>query len=228
MEETRKQAWEDSYARRENFIFYPKEEVVKFLNRYIRKRTGISSFEEKDGLTGRIRGLDLGCGIGRQTVLLEEFGIEAYGADISERALHTAREVGTSFGFDLGERLVRLDGTTLPFPADYFHFAISDSVLDSMHFDLAQAYMRELNRTVTHYVYLNLISGASEGEDFAEDVIVRGRHEQDTIQSYYNRDKLQRLIGGTDFQIISLEQHTLLGLLSEKNRIRYHVILKRK
>lgn len=27
-----KEKWDESYARYENFIFYPKEEVVKFLN----------------------------------------------------------------------------------------------------------------------------------------------------------------------------------------------------
>ncbi len=30
--------WEESYARQENFIFYPKEEYVKFLNRFVRKK----------------------------------------------------------------------------------------------------------------------------------------------------------------------------------------------
>lgn len=29
--------WDDSFTRLENNILYPKEEIVKFINRYIRK-----------------------------------------------------------------------------------------------------------------------------------------------------------------------------------------------
>ena len=36
--------WEESYARYEHVIFYPKEEYVKFLNRFVRKRIGIDKF----------------------------------------------------------------------------------------------------------------------------------------------------------------------------------------
>ena len=40
----RKEFWEASYGRFENFMFYPKEEVVKFLNRFVRKRIGLNKF----------------------------------------------------------------------------------------------------------------------------------------------------------------------------------------
>ncbi|TLD97744.1 hypothetical protein LS71_003150 [Helicobacter jaachi] len=36
--------WNASYARGENVIFYPHEEVVRFLNRFIRKRLGEEEF----------------------------------------------------------------------------------------------------------------------------------------------------------------------------------------
>ncbi|MFT5917937.1 MAG: hypothetical protein ACI81T_004454, partial [Bacteroidia bacterium] len=35
MELLKKDKWDQSYARGENFIFFPKEEVVKFLNRFV-------------------------------------------------------------------------------------------------------------------------------------------------------------------------------------------------
>ena len=44
MIDTKKQYWEDSYRRQENYMFYPKEETVKFINRFIRKRTGFDSY----------------------------------------------------------------------------------------------------------------------------------------------------------------------------------------
>lgn len=41
----KKKYWEESYQRQENFMFYPKEESVKFLNRFIRKKTGFNSYD---------------------------------------------------------------------------------------------------------------------------------------------------------------------------------------
>ena len=40
-----KQKWNESYDRYENYIFYPKEEVVKFLNRFVRKKIGDNNFQ---------------------------------------------------------------------------------------------------------------------------------------------------------------------------------------
>lgn len=44
MQDIKKQYWEESYKRQENFMFYPKEESVKFLNRFIRKKIGFDSY----------------------------------------------------------------------------------------------------------------------------------------------------------------------------------------
>jgi hypothetical protein len=40
MANLKKEEWDESYNRQENFIFFPKEEVVKFLNRFVRKKWG--------------------------------------------------------------------------------------------------------------------------------------------------------------------------------------------
>lgn len=100
MADIRKQLWEKSYERFENFILYPKEEVVKFLNRFVRKKT-LDGFIDILQSKNNYRGLDLGCGIGRNTILLGEFGLEAYGIDISETAIRYAEKLLTKF---IGER----------------------------------------------------------------------------------------------------------------------------
>jgi len=41
-----KSEWDDSYDRYENHIFYPKEEVVKFLNHFVRKKIGNNTFRD--------------------------------------------------------------------------------------------------------------------------------------------------------------------------------------
>ena len=39
-----KQAWEKSYLRGDNHVFYPHEEVIRFVSKYIRKRVGFNEF----------------------------------------------------------------------------------------------------------------------------------------------------------------------------------------
>jgi len=220
----RTQEWEDSYSRKENFIFYPKEEVVKFLNRYIRKKTGLNKFVSHLKSKNKLRALDLGCGIGRQTILFEEFNIEGYGVDISEVALTEAKKLAEYFGYDLSERLIQLKEVALPFEDNFFDFAISDSVLDSMEFSFAQEYMRELNRTVKKFLYLNLISGDSVSID-SGDVEVTNTYEQGTIQSYYSLERVQQLIADTEFQIASLHKIIYESLTDKKYTVRLHIVL---
>jgi len=179
--------WEASYRKKENFIYYPKEEVVKFLNRFVRKRTGVDSF--KDIIGTNLKGLDLGCGIGRQTILLEEFNIEAYGLDISETAISQARKLAQHFGYTPVFQVLQQDH--IPFNDNFFNVAICDSVLDSMPFHTAQEYMRELDRTVTDFLYVSLFAGGGGGGNkghgareryctgllqFTEDTHIAGRY----------------------------------------------------
>lgn len=223
-------AWNQSYDRRENYIFYPKEEVVKFLNRFVSKRIGRKEFKHLISREDRVlRALDLGCGIGRQSILMKEFGLDAYGVDISKNALEMARNLSKDFDFDIDEKFILLEEAKLPFSDSFFDVAISDSVLDSMEFASAQKYMSELNRTVRGLLYLNLISSESNGENSgAVDVIVNSTHEKGTVQSYYDEDKLQRLLAGTEFKIIQMNKNTGEDLITQKKSVRFHVVLKKE
>jgi len=174
-----------------------------------------------------LRGLDLGCGIGRQTILFEEFGIEGYGVDISSIALDEAVKLAKHFGYDLTKRFVQLKEITLPFDDNFFDLAISDSVLDSMDFSFAKKYMQELNRTVKHFLYLNLICGDNINDGFSGDVEVNSKHEKGTIQSYYSVERIEQLIVDTEFKIISLQKKSIESLDKPYKSIRFHVILKK-
>ena len=65
MEDFKVNKWEASYERLENYIFFPKEEVVKFLNRYVKKKSGVDSYKNILQSSTKLKALDLGCGIGR-------------------------------------------------------------------------------------------------------------------------------------------------------------------
>jgi SAM-dependent methyltransferase len=228
--DVRKESWEQSYARGENHIFYPKEETVKFLNRFIRRRTGVNRFQEILTPAGgrRLRGLDYGCGIGRMTVLLEEFGIDGYGVDISETSIRVARDLAEQSGYPkLRERLATVDGTSLPFENDFFDFSFSEGCLDSMRFNIAQTLVRELHRVTRKYCYVSLISGdnSEHWREFAGDEVVTTDIERDTVQSYFNHARILELIADTTFEIRFARLITEESLTSRFKHGRYHVVL---
>lgn len=228
MELLKKDKWDQSYARGENFIFFPKEEVVKFLNRFVRKKDGINFHRDNLELSTQPKALDLGCGVGRQTVLLQEFGFNSFGVDISQVALDKAKETSKALGYNMENNFVLIDKIQLPFDDDFFEIAISDSVLDSMNFCFAREYMAELDRTVKSLVYLNLISSDSSGGFQAEDLLVEDKHEEGTIQSYYDVNRVKELIKDTRFEIIQLNLNKVQNLMNNTLSARFNIVLKKK
>jgi 2-polyprenyl-3-methyl-5-hydroxy-6-metoxy-1,4-benzoquinol methylase len=205
MTKLKKQKWEESYKRKENHIFYPKEECVKFLNRYIRKKIGFKKFIDvykKDD--PYIRALDYGCGIGSNSILMEEFGIEVHAIDISKTAIDTARELASLAGLnDLTKRINLTKGTGLNFRDNEFDFVLCDSVLDSMHFESAKTIFNEFCRVAKKYIFISLISGndSNHHREYSGDEIVETIHEEGTFQSYYNYSRIEKLINGTKFRL---------------------------
>ena len=81
MKDIKLREWEESYERGENNILYPQEEVVRFLNRYIRKKLDYSGkFTEVLELNDqeKLVCLDFACGVGAHSILCEDFGIESF------------------------------------------------------------------------------------------------------------------------------------------------------
>lgn len=220
----RKKYWEESYSRGENFIFFPKEEVVKFINRFIRKRIGVNEY--KDILSGNaLKALDYGCGVGRNTILLKEFGIDAFGVDISEESIKNAKNLASSYPCHLQPQFEVCNGLKIPYQDEFFDFIICDSVLDSMYFDIARKIVKEFERAAKSYVYFSLISSADIDEP--KEVVVGSGHESGTIQSYYSFFKIEKLIKGTSFKIIWDELHTSFSNINNYSHGRYHVVLKK-
>ena len=106
MIEIKKTEWEESYGKNDNFMYYPKEEVVKFINRFIRKKTSFTKYIDILQTGENLKALDFGCGIGRMTVLLHEFNIDGYGIDISENAISEAKKFANYFNFNLNDNTV--------------------------------------------------------------------------------------------------------------------------
>lgn len=232
--DTQKSHWETSYARRQNFVFYPHEEVIRFISKHIRKRIGLHEFQDISANKGDrpIRLLDLGCGIGRHVVYGIEMGLEAYGIDLSEKAVVIARQWAGEMGVIKPEKFILAgDIRSLPWEAEYFDCAVSHGVLDSMHFDIAKDSCKEMHRVLRPggLFYCDLISGddTSHSREYSGEEIVGAEHERGTIQSYFNFEKILKLIGTAfslvECRLIRMEDVVKGGFIS-----RYHLILKRQ
>lgn len=236
MFDTKKEKWEESYGRGENFMYYPKEETVKFLNRFVKKKKSLEEYVQLIDSPEKLRGLDFGCGIGRMTILLHEFDIDGYGIDISQNAIIEGKKLSKHFGFNLESYLQAYDGEKIPFDDNYFDFTISEGVLDSMPFELAKKLIKEIDRVTKKYFFLSLISSESNkifnqlenNKIFIDEIEVEDEHEKGTIQSFFNLEKIEELIKSTNFKIKWCEKHTLENVLNKTHHGRYYLVLEKE
>jgi len=89
------------------------------------------------------RVLDLGCAIGRLSMLIAAQGIEVYGLDASEKAIAFARswaqdEQMPDIHFDVGM------ASTLTYPDRFFDAVVANAVLDHMPLSEAQKAVQEM------------------------------------------------------------------------------------
>ncbi len=226
------EAWDQSYKRRENFVFSPADEVVRFVSRYLRRRKGLD--EVVDILPGAkgARVVDVGCGIGRNLVFGSQMGVDMWGADLSERAVSVARESMERLLGTIGrDRVVVADVRNLPWPDAHFDHALSDSALDSMESEIATGGIAEIARLVKSggYFYCNLISGigVTDDEEFAGEIVVDTVHERGTIQSYFNETKIRRMME-PQFEIVELTLHLIRDVLRDRQAGRWHLVMRRR
>jgi len=188
--------WNSSYNRGENNILYPQAEVIKFLNRFVVKRNSLETTSNVINVPNRsIRCLDFACGVGASSIILKDFNIEGYSVDISDVAISIAQHNAIAAGqIDLASRMFVIDNDNqiLKFGNNFFDCVIAESCLDSMPFDFAFRYMQELKRITCGKIYFSLISSKSNN-GIVEDKLVIGKHEEGTVQSYYDIDRILKL-----------------------------------
>ena len=226
----RKDAWDRSYERGDNLVFYPHEEVIRFVSRKIRKRTGVASFRDVVPDVGGVRVLDLGCGIGRHVKYLHEMGLAAYGCDLSDAAIAAAKRWATAWmpDGDAEATFVQCDARSLPWPDGFFTHAVSHGVLDSMPFDVARDACLDLARAMVPggLFYCDLISGddSAHAREFAGEEAVTAQHEEGTIQSYFNLARIHALVDGA----FAVEECLLIrneDVHTGRFHSRYHLVL---
>ncbi|MDR1340709.1 MAG: class I SAM-dependent methyltransferase [Prevotellaceae bacterium] len=208
-EENRKQQWDASYSNKDNFVWYPNEEVIRFVSAYLKKKTGIKEYKVIKEANSC---LDAGCGIGRHVFFLDDYGFEPYGIDLSTNAIEMAKDICLSQGKKhLINRFTAGSATSLPYSDSRFDFAVSCSVLDSMDFELACKSVREIARVLKPeglFCFDVIARDARYSGDNVHilngggQIAVNEQFEYDTIQSYFDENKINRLLDNR-FNIIS-------------------------
>lgn len=223
--------WNKSYKNKDNYIFYPNEEIIRFISKYIRKRIGLNQFKDIQNCNTLPKVLDFGCGIGRHVFLLNEFSLDAYGFDFSDEAIKVAKSNCEKLKLaHLVEKFIVADISDLPYEDKQFDFMLSHGVVDSIPFNVAKKGMEELYRTLNDdgLIYLDLIStdDFSYGGSSLLEKTVTTEHEKNTVQSYFNDEKINTLIQGK-FTIV--EKHKIIkqNCLDNTENVRYHIILKK-
>lgn len=230
MREQGSHIWDAAYNRGGNICFYPDEEVVRFINRFVCKRHGIREFENITPLLSAdptsFASLDLGCGIGRHIKFLDEFGLNPYGIDLSGTAISMGKEWMLSMDRpDLSEKMYVASVTNLPFKDHYFGLCVSSGVLDSMPRSIAVQGLKEVKRVLKRgaLMYLNLVMG---GEKQDADELVKEGYEEGTVQSYFTVESIKEFL--SEFEIVDFHIITLTDdVFQEKNK-RAHVIIKNR
>lgn len=231
MVENRKQQWDESYNHRDNFLFHPHDEVIRFVSRFIRKRVGLDEFQDVSAELAGGRILDLGCGIGRHVIYCHEMGLDAWGIDLSDSAVRVARQWAERRGVpELDQRIRQGDITSLPYEDGFFTCAVSHGVLDSMPFGTARAGCCELARVIQPggLFYCDLASGddSRHAREFSGEEVVSTAHEFGTVQLYYNMRLILALV--EDLFVIEgcqLVRHE--NVFKGGHHSRYHVVFRK-
>lgn len=227
----KKADWDKSYENRDNFVFYPHEEVIRFVSKFIRKRIALNDFHDATPGSALGRVLDLGCGIGRHVIYCHDMGLEAYGVDLSDAAVRVACEwAGQKNLPEPEKRIIQGDIRRLPWNDGFFLYAVSHGVLDSMPFEIARAACIELARVMPSggLFYCDLISGddSRHAREFNGEEIVNTAHEQGTVQLYFNLTKILSMIDGA-FEIDECNLIRRENVLRGGYASRYHLVLRR-
>lgn len=223
--------WNESYNRGGNICFYPHEEIIRFINKYVRKKESYHSFTNVMNLSDEewndFRSLDLGCGIGRHVSFLNDFGLNPYGIDLSDEAISMGKDWFISEGKkSLADRLLVGSVTELPFEDNFFEICVSHGVLDSMPREIATKGMKETYRVLKPggLMYFDLIMDADRGD---KDEVVEDGYEKDTIQSYFTTKTIYDFVGDAaeilEFKIITWKNDKEI-----ENHKRAHLIIRKK
>jgi hypothetical protein len=152
-----------------------------------------------------------------------------YGIDLSTEAIKVAKTWANQVRVpNYKTKIIQGDTRYLPWNNGFFSHAISVGVLDSMPFEMARESVVELSRTMIFggKFYCSLISSENSHHTigFTGEEIVQTRHEQSTVQSYFDMKKIKSLFK----EYFSIKESYLVRHLNTETggfTSRHHLVL---
>lgn len=119
---TNRDNYQRLYAKEGGFLRYPADWVIRFHNMFLR-----------DNIPERARALDYGCGAGNNSIFLMQKGYDVYGVDVAPAFKNLVKKNMELHHQDVSAldrfKIIKPDGSGLPFPDKHFHFILSNQVL---------------------------------------------------------------------------------------------------
>ena len=225
-----KKIWNKSYENKDNYLFYPNEEVIRFLNKYIKRRTNLT-IKNKNKFF-----LDIGCGSGRHLKFIVENGYFCYGVDISSKALSFAKSLLNSNKYTKKNyKLINCSSSQIPIPSETIDYIIAEATLDSMpDIDIKKTIseaQRLLKKNGLFYCSLiKLENKKNLGINYKNlgngNYKVNTRHEKNTIQVFFDKKKINKYFFNFNIKDIFLVKKFNLNNKSYSSR--YHLICQKK
>ena len=147
--------WDKSFKNLDNFLLYPNEHLIRFVNKFINKRKKITLKKNKK------KCLDLGSGSGRHLIYLYENGFNVSGIDISKEAINQAKKILKLKKIKKKKiNILHCSTTSMNFKDKKFDFCVSHGTLDSMMSEDADKTIKEVYRIlkIGGFFYVDLIS----------------------------------------------------------------------
>ena len=224
-----KKIWDKSYENKDNYLFYPNEEVIRFLNKYIKRRTNLN-IKNKNKVF-----LDIGCGSGRHLKFIIENGYFCYGVDISSKALSFAKSLLNSNKYTKKNyKLINCSSSQIPIPSETIDYIIAEATLDSMpDIDIKKTItesQRLLKKNGLFYCSLiKLENKKNLGINFKNlgngNYKVNTRHEKNTIQVFFDKKKINKYFFNFNIKDVFLVKK--FNLIDKSYSSRYHLICKK-
>ena len=208
MEINDKNLWEHHYSENLNYVpKWPDNFAIKFFGRMAK------NIKLKSKKT-----LDLGCGGGKDLILIEKMGMEGYGIDISENAIKFANQYTKEWNINAEIKLY--DGIEIPYPNEYFDFIISLGVLDHMKFSDSLLLIDEAYRVLKTKGFLCLSlhsmrdSNYKIGKEIDKNnfIIEKGNFELGLTQHYYDEKEIKKLLENFKIEKVFLEEEISYNL----------------
>lgn len=203
--------WDLAWGDKEAQAWYPDEQIIRFLARYIAKKTGIESNQVRYLKNQIPVGLDLGCGTGRNLLPMCELGINSFGFDLSPVAINFTNEWLKSKKFKAN--LSHGDISALPYPNDFFDFVICHGVMDHMTKKTRDEGLIEISRILKPegLFFFSLISKKDSafgyGRPLESDTwLIQDGFEKNIPQAFFDLNKINNEF--SCFNIINITQIT--------------------